>query len=504
MTYRDIKRVLTKIKEAGKVDIRTLSRELDLKEDYLRGVIETLRKEGIVNVSKKTNFFVKPGPKAKKLKTLPEIIIFKLLTSEKEIPLNDLPNLLDIPADDLKAGIGKLVSSKLVKLDKRGGGRTLKLLVKKEPTELAEAEKLLKRILEENMINLKVLTKNDSKILERLSKRPGYIDIERRVTEEIEPTEKIFSYIESTPAKPIITKITPELILSRSWANAEFKKYDLNERFFRLYPGRIHPLREVIREIREVFVSMGFEEAHGPLVEVAFKNFDMLFQPQDHPARDMQDTFYIMSPEYGELSYPRRLIYRVKRTHEDGWRTGSSGWRSRWNITEAKRLVLRTHTTSVSIEKVYEIGERPAKIFSIGRVFRNETVDYKHLAEFMQIDGIVINKKANLRELMGIIKEFYSKLGFKEVKFWPSYFPYTEPSIQPSIYVNKWGKWLELGGAGIFRPEVTIPLGVKWPVLAWGLGIERLLMIRYNIDDIRLIYNNNLDWLRELSIRYKV
>ncbi len=499
--YNILKKLLKTVASSRRISVKEISKRLKVKEDFVRGIVETLRKEGAVKIERKTWKIIKPGPKLLELKTLPEIKILKYLLKKRKVTLRTLFSESGLSNEDVQAGIGKLVTSRHIKIEKTDGERVIKVNVDSLPRDMLEIEKFIHKLLQDKERKIEDFSDDELEILNRLVSRPKFIEVEEGTTEYVLPTEKTRVLLEEKIVKPVVTRLTPDIILGKKWDDVVFKKYDLNEEFFRIYPGRIHPLRELIREIREIFVSMGFEEAHGPLVEVAFINFDMLFQPQDHPARDMQDTFYLLNPEYGEIEYPKEVIDRVRKTHENGWKTGSIGWGGRWSIEEARRLVLRTHTTSVSITKVYEIGEKPAKIFSIGRVFRNETVDYKHLAEFMQIDGIVINKKANLRELMGIIKEFYSKLGFKDVRFWPSYFPYTEPSIQPSIYVKKWGKWLELGGAGIFRPEVTIPLGVKWPVLAWGLGVERLLMIRYDIDDIRTIYNNNLNWLRNIGLK---
>ena len=111
-------------------------------------------------------------------------------------------------------------------------------------------------------------------------------------------------------------------------------------------------------------------------------------------------------------------------------------------------------------------------------------------------EGIVIGNNTTLRDLMGIQKEFYKKLGLTKIKFWPTFFPYTEPSLQTMVYNEKLGKWIELFGMGIFRPEVTKPLGIDKPVLAWGGGIERIAMLKYELDDVREFYNNNLSWLR--------
>jgi phenylalanyl-tRNA synthetase alpha chain len=268
---------------------------------------------------------------------------------------------------------------------------------------------------------------------------------------------------------------------------------------------------------------MGFAEVVSPMVESAFWNFDALFQPQDHPAREMQDTFYMRHPattplpgegrEQGagsteknegssgsSLLAPRSLLDNVRRTHEDGWETGSEGWGYTWSPDRSRQVVLRTHTTAATIRALAANPNPPGKFFCVGWTYRNETISFKHLPVFHQVDGIIIDEEANLASLMGTLQEFYSKMGFGRVKFKPAFYPYTEPSVDVVVYMESRGKWIEMGGAGIFRPEVTLPLGCKYPVLAWGLGIERLAMIRFGLSDIRELYGTNLGELEKVPL----
>jgi len=255
-----------------------------------------------------------------------------------------------------------------------------------------------------------------------------------------------------------------------------------------VHAARIHPLKDTINEIRDTFVHLGFTEITGNLSQSSFWNFDALFTPQDHPARELQDTFYLKDLNAKQLATPTQ-IKNVSNAHK-------KGWRYYWDIQEAKKMVLRTHTTCVTIKHLADKKPDEARIFSLGRVFRNEKLSFKHLAEFNQVEGVVVGKHITLRDLMGIQKEFYRKIGLTKVKFWPTFFPYTEPSLQSMVYNEKLGKWIELFGMGIFRPEVTKPLGITKPVLAWGGGIERIAMLKFGLDDVREFYNNNLSWLR--------
>ncbi len=243
-------------------------------------------------------------------------------------------------------------------------------------------------------------------------------------------------------------------------------------------------MQKIIQETRSAFLEMGFSEIISPQVESAFWDFDALFQPQDHPARDMQDTFYLERPKLAELpSY--ETVERVRLTHENGWKTGSTGWGYRWQEKRAKQVVLRTHTTATTVRALAEDPNPPRKVFCVGKVYRNEAISYKHLPEFFQVDGIIIDKEANLATLLGTLKEFYRKMGFSKIKFKPAFFPYTEPSVEVFVFMESKQSWIEMGGSGVFRPEVTIPFGCQVPVLAWGLGLDRLAMMRYGLTDIR-------------------
>ncbi|MBN1169559.1 phenylalanine--tRNA ligase subunit alpha [Candidatus Micrarchaeota archaeon] len=251
--------------------------------------------------------------------------------------------------------------------------------------------------------------------------------------------------------------------------------------------GKNHPITSITRKMKAIMTELGFEEIEGSIVESSFWNFDALFQPQDHPARELADTFYL---NHKSPLPQNKLVERVKKAHEEGWKY-------KWNPENAQKSVLRTHTTSLSARSLAALKDKkPRKFFAIGRVFRNEATDYSHLAEFHQVEGIIAWEGAKFTDLLGILKLFYSKLGFEKIQFRPSYFPYTEPSLEIEVYFEEKKKWMELGGAGIFRPEVSIPLAGIYPVLAWGLSLERPLMLALELDDIRTFYKNDLDFLK--------
>jgi len=296
-----------------------------------------------------------------------------------------------------------------------------------------------------------------------------------------------------------IAQLTPEMLRTGAWKNASFRKYDVGAPVPVAYCAKKNPLRGFADRIREIFLNMGFSEIKGPIVESSFWNFDALFVPQDHPSRELQDTFYVAEP--AEAKRPdRKYSDAVRAAHGSGGKTGSRGWQYEWDDKMALKNVLRTHTTEATCRQLAEAakkGEFPVKVFCIDRVFRNEAIDFKHLAEFHQVEGIIIDDHATFNDLVGILKTFFSKLGFPKVRVRPGFFPYTEPSAEVDIWYPEKNEWIELGGSGIFRPEVTRPLGIDQKVLAWGLSLERPLMLGGELDDIRTFYRNDLDWIRK-------
>jgi phenylalanyl-tRNA synthetase alpha chain len=348
--------------------------------------------------------------------------------------------------------------------------------------------------------------------------RPEIAKIKSRTERTLHITEKGRNALAMGQVRVVKERntLTPEDLESGAWREIKLRPYDVTLAARDVYPAKIHPLRKIIEQTRRAFLEMGFAEVVSPMVESAFWNFDALFQPQDHPAREMQDTFYMRHPaevplpgEKGDKPHfqdpkmgliPFSVVERVRRTHEDGWETGSEGWGYTWSPERSRQVVLRTHTTAATIRALAKNPNPPGKFFCVGWTYRNETISFKHLPVFHQVDGIIIDEEANLASLMGTLQEFYSKMGFGRVKFKPAFYPYTEPSVDVVVYMESRGKWLEMGGAGIFRPEVTLPLGCKQPVLAWGLGIERLAMLRFGLDDIRELYRPSLDALEGVPL----
>ncbi len=292
-----------------------------------------------------------------------------------------------------------------------------------------------------------------------------------------------------------IAQLTPTIIKSGAWKNAKIRPYNIHTPVKPVYGAKLHPYQRLINEMRSIFLEMGFTEIKGDIVQSSFWNFDALFQPQDHPAREMQDTFHLDT----ECDLPEEYIAPVKKMHEKGAGI-SRGWGGTWSEDIARKQVLRTHTTAVTIKYLADHPEPPVKAFCIDRAYRREAIDPTHTPEFEQLEGVVMDKGVSFKNLLGCLTEFYHRMGFDEVRFRPGYFPYTEPSVEPEVYIESRGKWVELGGAGVFRKEVTLPLGIKYPVLAWGLGVSRVAMLRLGLKDLRELYQSDIDWLRKSTV----
>ncbi len=332
-------------------------------------------------------------------------------------------------------------------------------------------------------------------ILKALQIRKGVVKVQEQVQRLSSLTQKGKELVGAgIIIKSEVSAITPELIKSGRWKEVDIRPYDIQAYAPKLRRGSLHPLTILQEEIREIFISMGFSEIQGEYVESCFWNMDTLFIPQDHPARELQDTFYLDRPDSIPIS-DNELVGKIRDIHQNGGETGSTGWQYSWSRSEAERAVLRTHTTVNTIRYLSQHPDPPVKVFSLGRVFRKEAIDSTHLPEFHQIEGICMEKGANFGMLIGLLREFYSRMGFEEIRFRPAYFPYTEPSMEVEVFFN--GKWMELGGSGIFRREVTDPFGVKYPVLAWGLGLERLAMHKLGLKDIRELYISDIEWLQD-------
>jgi phenylalanyl-tRNA synthetase alpha chain len=370
-----------------------------------------------------------------------------------------------------------------------------------EPEEETD-EKLLKRLANSSeQVAIDKLSSEEKAALQTLKKRQ-LLTTADKTTRILELTEKGKTALQgSTKAFEEVTQLTPELIITGKWQTTKLQKYNITAPVAKTWPGKKHPYLAFLDEVREKLVELGFKEMTGTAVETSFFNFDALYTPQDHPAREASGIYFVKQPEYGDTEKYKTIVQNVKQTHENGWKTGSKGWKYPYSTQEAKRLILRGHGTCLSARTLISKNlQIPSKHFSIARVYRPEITDKTHLSEFNQVEGIVVDENLTLRDLLGVLEKFALEIADADkVRFKPDYFPFTEPSVELNAYKKGYG-WVEFGGSGIFRPEVTLPLGVEVPVIAWGLGVDRLFMMKAGINDIRSIFSTDLDWLRKEKV----
>jgi phenylalanyl-tRNA synthetase alpha chain len=459
---------LTRLSKLQQVEVMRAVQWLENK-DALKQTIELKETVELGSLGEK---YLKDG--------LPERRLLKQL--KKPTALKDIR----LPKAELNIAIGELKKRGLIELGE-------KITAKRESKEFLE-EKLLKRLPKP----LTKLKPEETLAYQNLRKRKNLIETKLEKIRTITLTNEGKKLSKADLSQEFIESLTPEMIKDNSWKGKEFRHYDIKINVPKVSGGKRHFVNTATDYAKKIWLEMGFEEMEGPMLDSSFWVFDALFTAQDHPVREMQDTFFIKTPKQSELPN-KELVKAVKQAHEQGTE-GSTGWQYSWNEDLAKQNVLRTHTTSLSARTLANLKKEdlPKKVFALGRCFRNEALDWCHLFEFNQTEGIVIDKNANFRHLLGYLKQFFTKMGYPKARFRPAHFPYTEPSVEIDVYHPKRKCWIELGGAGVFRPEVVIPLlGEDIPVLAWGPGFDRIILDYYKIKDIRDLYKNDIKQLKE-------
>lgn len=480
---------LEKIKEKSGLEEVQIIRSLQFLEN--KGIIKLkINSKKIVDLDENGIIYLKNG--------LPERRLLNLLAEKPELPLKEAEEKSKLSENEFKVAIGVLKNKAFIEL-KDG-----KIILK------ASLDEIAKKSLEEIFIESLPLEQNKLSpeqlfAFENLKLRKKIIEIKdkKEISFEITEIGKDLVKEDLSKLKDLIETLTPEMIQKEGWKGKKFRRYDIKSPVPAISGGKRHFVNQAIDYARKIWLEMGFKEMTGSLVQTGFWNFDALFTAQDHPVREIHDTFYIKGLK-GILPN-KKIVEAVKKSHESGV-AGSKGWQYKWKEDEAQKVVLRTHTTSLSAHTLAKLGENklkdlPAKFFAIGKCFRNETVDWSHGFEFNQTEGIVVGENVTFCQLLGYLKEFARKMGYNKVKFQPSYFPYTEPSVEGYVWNEEKKKWIEVLAAGIFRPEVTQPLlGKPIPVLAWGPGFDRMILALYQISDLRDLYKNDINQLRKIKI----
>ncbi len=475
--------------------------ESGLKDIEVMRALQWLQNKNLVELKEQITEFVSLDVNGKEYskKGLPEIRFLKSLT-DKFQDLNSILKISGLQKEEVNICIGTLKKKAAIDL-KKDKGLTFKIT--DQGKKLLEKPSLEQQFLEKirnSPIDFAHLAPEEKFAFDNLIKRKGIIKKEQIKKKYANLTELGKLVSKQDLSADYIERLTPKMIKSKEWKDKKFRKYDVKVNVPKINYGKRHFVNEAINYIKKIWLELGFKEMQGNMLQTSLWDLDALFVPQDHPAREMQDTFYIKDPRTGKID--KSWLKKIKAVHEHGADTGSKGWQAPFSEEKAKENLLRTHTTVLSAQTIAKLKEKdlPQKFFTVGKVFRNETLDWKHLFEFYQVEGIVVDPDANFSNLIGYLKNFFGKMGFKDARIRPAHFPYTEPSAEIDVLHPVTGKWIELGGCGIFRPEVTKTLiGKEIPVLAWGFGMGRIISAYFGITDIRDLYKNDLKQLREMK-----
>jgi len=474
--------ILLEIESSSTVDSLDLAKKLECDHQRVVGAIKSLQcLEGMVEATMDTIKRWELTEEGKQVVSQGshEAVVWNLVSPDGT-PQQDLMKA----AGSLgKVGFSKAMSAGWILMDKSTG----KPIVKRKVTNITDC---IQQDLKE------MVAGRDGSVSEKEKIEYKKRKLLNEVTDKIYNLSKGVHF--STTISKAETELTPEMIASGTWKTANFKPYNFAALGISPNGGHLHPLLKVRAEYRQIFLEMGFTEMPtNNYVESSFWNFDALFQPQQHPARDAHDTFFISDPAETTI-FKEDYLEKVKKIHSEGG-SGSQGYGYNWKREEASKNLLRTHTTAVSARMLYKLAQqkefRPSKYFSIDRVFRNETLDATHLAEFHQIEGVIADRDLTLGDLLGILYQFFRKLGIDKLRFKPAYNPYTEPSMEIFSFHPGLNKWVEIGNSGMFRPEMLLPMGLPEDVrvIAWGLSLERPTMIKYGIDNIRDLVGHKVD-----------
>ena len=498
-------KVITSLQDEKILSNALLEEKLDFKEGHANQVFSWLGMKGLVQEKKRVRHVFYEATKTGLLFAkigIPEVRFFNFIkTSNKKMKLQEVAKELDISSKD--AGIAYSILSKDGAI---GMDEEKNVVYIKEPAtnRLELTMKLLQKALNQKGHILKAdkLSDEEKDILTFIAKKRAASDVPFKIIErdevfyEWQPlTQEVRQSLNDVGITgEELGQLTLEMLKKGEWRGKRFRAYNINLPPPRITIGRSNPYVDFLDHVKDKLLAMGFEEFDGPLVESDFWNSDALFMPQFHAARDIHDVYYIKNPSHA-LSIEEPYLSNVAQIHKDGGNTGSKGWNYEFDKDFTKRLILRSQGTVLSAKQLRNT-KIPGKYFGIARCFRSDKLDSTHLSDFYQTEGIIVGEDVNLKTLLGILKIFAIEIaGATDVKYVPGYFPFTEPSIEVHIKHPTIG-WFELGGSGIMRPEVTEAMGVHVPVLAWGIGIDRMALMALKLNDLRELFTEDLEKLR--------
>jgi phenylalanyl-tRNA synthetase alpha chain len=438
-------------------------------------------------------------------KGTPEMRIISALRDGKQFTVKDVIQSWGMEPTEVSSAVGALKEAGVVRIVQGGN---LELVPGADISAYSFLADLIKAVSEKAMAGLELFSKAQQTAIQanfhKRGKSKGIFRITEKKSRSYSLTSEGQELLGMLKERGVVTEeasvLTPEMLKQGSWKSKKFRAYNISLNPPRQSIGRKHPYKEFLDYVKYKFIGMGFEEMRGPLVENEFWDMDALFMPQFHPARNIHDVYFVKDP-VSCRTIEEPFGKQVAAAHKDGGRTGSAGWRYPFDIERAKRLILRSQGTAVSARTLAAGPKVPGKYFSIARCFRYDAVDATHAPDFYQVEGIVLGGDINFKTLLGLLKLFGQEIAkAAEFQFRPAYFPFTEPSVELHVRHPELG-WMELGGAGMFRPEVTVPLGVTVPVIAWGLGLDRMAMVALGIQDIRDLFSKDLDFIRTKKIQ---
>ena len=495
-------KLLRHVSLGEKIDHERIIKELDYKVGQCNQAFSWLsQKQLLKEVERSVKVVYELTDYGRSLITegLPAERIFTFLKENGPHTMPEIAQALNMENSDVGSAFGALSSKKAVALNAE---RKAERISDELPQDIKMQRALLERAEASGEIEDSSLSDNEKKTISQMAKKRGASLSPFKLSEkeivvyeltELGDKEKK-ALQEANITGEELGNLTHEMLKSGSWKGATFRPYGVDAPTSRLIPGRRNAYANYLQWVKDKLISLGFEEFDGPLVENEFWNGDALFMPQFHSARDIHDVYYVKEPRHAKrIEEP--WLSQVAKTHEDGWNTGSRGWGYTFDHEFTRRQVLRSQGTVLSAHQLTK-AKIPGKYFGVVRCFRYDQVDATHGADFYQTEGIVLGEDVNLRNLLGLLKMFAEEIaGAEEVKYVPGYFPFTEPSIEVHIKHPVLG-WFELGGSGIFRPEVTKALGIDVPVLAWGLGIDRMALMHLGLNDLRELFTPNIESVR--------